>query len=288
MRKTKIGIIGTGNIGTDLLYKALKSKYLEPTLFMGRNENSKGIAIAKELGIQTSTKSIDALVENPDLCDIVFDATTAKFHYEHARILKALNKKVIDMTPARVGKMCIPVIDDKDYMECDNINMITCGGQASVPIIRAVSDAVSDIKYAEVVATIASVSAGIGTRDNIDEFTQTTKDAMIEIGHVENAKAIIVLNPAMPPITMHNTIYLNIKDPDMDLITDAVNAMVHKVQKYVPGYSLILEPTLENGHVTVMVQVVGAGDYLPSYAGNLDIISCAGIAMAERWVKENG
>lgn len=288
MRKAKVGIIGTGNIGTDLLYKAMRSEYLEPTLFMGRNEGSKGIEIAKKLGIKTSTKSINALVERPELCDIVFDATTAKHHFEHARILRELNKKAIDMTPALVGKMCIPVINGDECLGYDNINMVTCGGQASVPIIRAVSDVVPTVKYAEVVATIASLSAGIGTRDNIDEFTQTTKDAMIELGNVNNAKAIIVLNPAMPPITMHNTIYLEIDNPDMRKLTFAVSEMVKKVQKYVPGYSMVLEPTVENGHVTIMVQVTGAGDFLPAYAGNLDVISCAGIAMAERMVQRNG
>ena len=287
MKKAKIGIIGTGNIGTDLLYKALRSSYLEPTLFMGRHEDSKGIQLARSLGIRTSTQSINALMNDPDSCDIVFDATSAKYHYEHAKILKKLNKKVIDMTPARVGKMCIPPINGDDCINEENINMITCGGQASVPIIRAVSDVQPGIRYAEVVATIASVSAGIGTRENIDEFTQTTKDAMVELGHVNNSKAIILLNPAKPPITMHNTIYLQIDRPDMARINQAVRRMVQIVQQYVPGYTLVFGPMIESGRITIMVQVIGAGDYLPSYAGNLDIISCAGIRMAERWVRKN-
>lgn len=288
MNRAKIGIIGTGNIGTNLLLKALRSDFLEPTLFMGRNENSRGMKMAKEMGIRTSAESIEALVREPDLCDIVFDATTARYHLEHAKILKALGKRVIDMTPARVGRMCIPSINADDCMECDNINMITCGGQGGVPIVRAVTNVQPDVEYAEIVATIASLSAGIGTRENIDEFTQTTKEAMIEIGNAPNAKAIIILNPADPPIIMHNTIYLQIAHPDMDEITRSVREMVKTVQQYVPGYTLTLEPTEENGRITVMVQVTGTGDFLPSYAGNLDIISCAGIAMAERWVKANG
>lgn len=288
MTKLKVGIIGTGNIGTDLLYKSLKSDKIEPTLFMGKRNDSEGIQIAKRLGIPTSINSIEALIHHPEQCDLVFDATTASAHYEHARILKRLGKKVIDMTPARVGKMCIPAINAQDCLNEDNINMVTCGGQASVPIIKAVSTAMNGrVRYAEVIATIASKSAGIGTRNNIDEFTQTTKDAIIQIGKVNNAKAIIVLNPANPPITMHNTIYFDVENPDMPRISDSVHYMVKKVQKYVPGYAISLEPTLENGHVVVMVQVTGAGDYLPAYAGNLDIISCAGVKMAEMWKEQS-
>ena len=288
MTKLKVGIIGTGNIGTDLLYKSLKSDKIEPTLFMGKRNDSEGIQIAKRLGIPTSINSIEALIQHPERCDLVFDATTASAHYEHARILKRLGKKVIDMTPARVGKMCIPAINAQDCLNEENINMVTCGGQASVPIIKAVSTAMNGrVRYAEVIATIASKSAGIGTRNNIDEFTQTTKDAIIQIGKVNNAKAIIVLNPANPPITMHNTIYLDVENPDMPRISDSVHYMVKKVQEYVPGYAISLEPTLENGHVVVMVQVTGAGDYLPAYAGNLDIISCAGVKMAEMWKEQS-
>lgn len=288
MTKLKVGIIGTGNIGTDLLYKSLKSDKIEPTLFMGKRNDSEGIQIAKRLGIPTSINSIEALIHHPEQCDLVFDATTASAHYEHARILKRLGKKVIDMTPARVGKMCIPAINAQDCLNEDNINMVTCGGQASVPIIKAVSTAMNGrVRYAEVIATIASKSAGIGTRNNIDEFTQTTKDAIIQIGKVNNAKAIIVLNPANPPITMHNTIYLDVENPDMPRISDSVHYMLKKVQEYVPGYAISLEPTLENGHVVVMVQVTGAGDYLPAYAGNLDIISCAGVKMAEMWKEQS-
>ena len=273
MKKAKIGIIGTGNIGTDLLLKSLRSDYLEPTLFMGRRKDSGGIELA--------------LIAEPDLCDIVFDATTAMFHYDHSRILHDLGKRVIDMTPARIGKMCIPSINSEECLHLDEINMITCGGQGGVPIVKAVTDAQPDVQYAEIIATISSKSAGIGTRENIDEFTQTTKEAMIEIGGVPNAKAIIILNPAEPPIVMHNTVFFQINNPNMEKITESVDRMVKKVQSYVPGYSLVLEPTEENGRITVMVQVVGLGDYFPPYAGNLDIINCAGIAMAEKWVLNN-
>ena len=287
MKKAKVGIIGTGNIGTNLLLKLLRSKYLEPTLFMGVNEDSRGMMIAKEKGIMTSAESINALIRNPELCDIVFDATSARFHPKHAEILKKLGKKVIDMTPARVGKMCIPAINGDECIDLDNINMVTCGGQGGVPIVKAVTEVHPDLKYAEIVATVASVSAGLGTRENIDEFTQTTKDAMIEIGKAPRAKAIIILNPAEPPIMMHNTIFFEIDNPNMERITDSVKKMVHNVQPYVPGYKLVLEPTESDGRVTVMIQVTGTGDFLPPYAGNLDIITCAGISMAERWVKKD-
>ena len=285
MNRIKVGIIGTGNIGTDLLYKIQKSDYLECSVFAGHNKESKGIQNAKGLGVNTTYNSIDYFIENPDCCNIVFDATSADAHKMHAPILKKLQKFVLDLTPARVGKMCCPVLNENDILDCDNVNLITCGGQASVPIAYAIKRADNSVKYIEVVASIASLSAGIGTRNNIDEFTQTTSDALREFTGTMHTKAIIILNPALPPITMTNTIYAIIDNPNMDAIKNSVFEMEKNIQKYVPGYKVIVGPVYESGRVTTIVQVVGAGDYLPKYAGNLDIITCAAVEIAENYVK---
>lgn len=286
MRKIKVGIIGTGNIGTDLLLKLKRSKVLECGMFTGRNADSKGIAIAKELGVLTSAESIAAIQNDPDCCDIVFDATSAGAHKMNAPVLKDLGKFSIDLTPSRVGKMCVPVLNMEECLEETEVNLITCGGQATTPIAYAISRVHPETRYIEIVATIASKSAGKGTRDNIDEFTQTTRDALTEFTGIRKTKAIIVLNPAEPPLTMHNTIYALIDNPDMDAITKAVLDMEKNIKRYVPGYKIVLPPTFENGRVTTTLQVVGLGDYLPKYSGNLDIITCAAIEIAENYAKK--
>lgn len=283
MEKLKVGIIGTGNIGTDLLFKINKSELLECTLFMGRREDSEGIKIAKRMGINTSVNSINTLTDNPNMCDLVFDATSASVHLYNAPILEGLGIYAIDLTPARIGKMCVPAVNIDECIGLKNVNMVTCGGQGTIPIISAIRTIHPDIKYTEIVASIASKSAGMGTRNNIDEFTQTTKDAIIEVGGVTSAKAIITLNPAEPPKYMHNTIYMKIDKPNIDAMIEAVKIMETEVQKYVPGYKVLLCPTYENGRVTTMVQVTGTGDFLPLYAGNLDIITCAAIRVAEQY-----
>ncbi len=284
--KIKVGIIGTGNIGTDILLKLKRSELLECGIFAGRNQDSKGIKIAKEMGIFTSTDSIKAIQDNPDCCEIVFDATSANVHKVNAPILKEMGKFAIDLTPAHVGKMCVPVLNLEECMNEKNVNLITCGGQATTPIAYAISKIHPETKYIEVVATIASKSAGAGTRNNIDEFTQATRDALTEFTGIRNTKAIIVLNPAEPPITMHNTVYALIDHPNMDAIRKSVREMEQKIRKYVPGYSIVMEPTYENGRVTTTLQVVGLGDYLPKYAGNLDIITCAAIEIAENYARK--
>lgn len=284
--RVKVAIIGTGNIGTDILLKLKRSDILECGMFVGRNPDSKGIQIAKEVGIPTSVDSIRAIEENPNCCDIVFDATSANVHKKNAPILKRLGKFAIDLTPAHVGKMCVPVLNLDECMEEDNINLITCGGQATTPIAYAISKVHPEVKYIEIVATIASKSAGTGTRNNIDEFTQATRDALTEFTGIQNTKAIIILNPAEPPIIMHNTVYALIDHPNMDAIRKSVSEMEQKIKKYVPGYKIVLEPTFENGRVTTTLQVVGLGDYLPKYAGNLDIITCAAIEIAENYARK--
>lgn len=286
-RKIKVGIIGTGNIGSDLLAKVVRSDVLECGIFAGHNRASKGLLRAREMGVPTTYESIRYIEENPDCCEIVFDATSARVHQYNAPILKRLGKYTIDLTPAHVGGFCVPQVNLEEAMKWDNVNCITCGGQATIPIAKALNDTAM-VKYLEIVATIASKSAGPGTRENIDEFTQTTKEALVEIGGIKNAKAIIVLNPAEPPITMRNTVYALIEKPDMDAIRAAVSMAANEIKKYVPGYRIILQPVYENGRVTTSVEVTGSGDFLPEYAGNLDIITCAALEIAEskarRWL----
>lgn len=285
MNKVKVGIIGTGNIGTDILLKLQRSDILECGIFTGRNPDSEGIKIAKKIGISTSVDSIRAIEAHPECCDIVFDATSANVHKYNAPILKGLHKFAIDLTPAHVGKMCVPVLNMEECLEEDNVNLITCGGQATTPIAHAIAKVHPETKYIEIVATIASKSAGAGTRNNIDEFTQATRDALTEFTGINNTKAIIVLNPAEPPVTMRNTVYAVIDHPDMEAIRKGVQKVVAEIKKYVPGYKLIVEPVYENGRVTTTLQVIGLGDYLPKYAGNLDIITCAAIEIAENYAK---
>lgn len=286
MEKLKAAIIGTGNIGTDLLVKLQRSKFLQCTLFSGRNRESNGIKKAQSLGVNISFESIQAIEKDPGCCDIVFDATSAETHRYHAPILRNLNKFVIDLTPSRVGKMCVPVLNLQECLSEKNVNTITCGGQATSPIAHAITKIHPETKYIEIVASIASKSAGSGTRANIDEFTQTTRDALARFTGIEHTKAIIILNPANPPIIMRNTIYALIDDPDMEQIKTEVKKYVAMIQEYVPGYRMVVEPILQNGRVSTTVEVVGLGDFLPQYSGNLDIITCASIKIAEEYAKK--
>ncbi|MFH1728387.1 MAG: acetaldehyde dehydrogenase (acetylating) [Pseudomonadota bacterium] len=285
MNKIKVGIIGTGNIGTDLLIKIQRSKTLECSIFTGRNATSEGIKKANSLGINTSFDSIKAIEENPDCCDIVFDATSASFHKNHSSILKKMKKFTIDLTPSKIGEMCIPVINMDECLKLDNVNLITCGGQAAVPIAHAITKVHPDTEYIEIISSISSKSAGPGTRANIDEYTQTTKDAIIKFAGVKRAKAIIILNPAEPPVLMHNTIYALIKNPNLEKIKSEVNLIVKEIQQYIPGYKLKIGPIFENGRITIMIEVIGSGDFLPKYSGNLDVINCAAIKIAEEYAE---
>ncbi|MFZ2385723.1 MAG: acetaldehyde dehydrogenase (acetylating) [Candidatus Omnitrophota bacterium] len=286
MSKMKVGIIGTGNIGTDLLMKVNRSEYLECGMFAGRNADSEGIRRARALGVNTSTDSIRAIEEDPGCCEVVFDATSASVHRQNAGILKKLGKYAIDLTPSQIGKMCVPALNMEECLGADNINLITCGGQAAIPIIYAIMEVHPDTEYVELVSSISSKSAGPGTRLNIDEFTQTTRDAIESFTGVRKAKAIIVLNPAEPPVLMHNTIYAKMNKPDLSRLKREILAMEKTIRKYVPGYRVTLGPVAENGRVTTMVEVVGLGDYLPKYSGNLDIITCAAVNMAEAYARE--
>jgi acetaldehyde dehydrogenase len=239
------------------------------------------------MGITCSDKSISAIEDSPGCCDIVFDATSAALHRGHSDTLKKLRKYTIDLTPSKIGKMCVPVLNKWECLSVDNINLITCGGQATIPMIKAIKDANPAIDYVEIVASISSKSAGPGTRQNIDEFTQTTKNAIRDVCGLKcDTKAIIVLNPAEPPIMMHNTIYMKMEHPNMDLIIKAVKETEEKLKQIVPGYRVTCGPLYENGRLIVMIEVIGLGDYLPVYSGNLDIITCAAVNMAEAKAKQ--
>ncbi|MBS1482387.1 MAG: acetaldehyde dehydrogenase (acetylating) [Clostridium sp.] len=280
MEKIKVGIIGPGNIGTDLMYKVMKSSSLEMKLMAGIVE-SEGIWRAAGLGFDTSIEGVDAIAADTEI-RIVFDATSAKAHLHNAPILKKAGKIVMDMTPAAVGPYVVPCVNmDSLPFDTDNFNMVTCGGQATVPIAYAINR-VADSEYTEIVSAISSKSAGPGTRANIDEFTDTTSKALEIVAGSYKGKAIIVLNPANPPLMMTNTVYALVKNPDEARIKDSVEAIVKEVKSYVPGYRLRVPPVLDGNKVTVIVEVEGAGDFLPAYSGNLDIINQAAVATAEK------
>ena len=274
MKKVKAAIIGSGNIGTDLMYKLQRSDCLELTAMIGIDAESEGLRRANSAGYRVFTNGIEDFVERPELADIIFDATSAKAHIRHAEILQDMGKTVIDLTPAAVGPFVCPPVNSGEHLGSMNINMITCGGQATIPIIHAINEA-ADVTYGEIVATISSLSAGPGTRANIDEFTITTRRGIEEVGGADKGKAIIILNPADPPILMRATVYCEVKHDDKEQIRESIMNMEKRVQGYVPGYRLKQEPLFDGNRVTVFVEVEGAGDYFPKYAGNLDIMTAA-------------
>lgn len=306
MGKTKVAIIGSGNIGTDLMIKILRlSESLEMSVFVGIDPESDGLARAKRMGVLTCHTGVDGLLEMPEWKDIkiIFDATSAKaHHYNWEKIKVYKDKKIIDLTPAAIGPYLVPPVNFTDNLDVRNVNMVTCGGQATIPIVAAVNR-VAKVHYGEIVASIASKSAGPGTRANIDEFTETTSEAIEKVGGADKGKAIIVLNPAEPPLVMRDTVFTLSENGDREAIKESIHQMVLEVQKYVPGYELHQEVQFDeipenesvfieglgNRHglkTTVLLKVVGAGHYLPEYAGNLDIMTSAARATAERIVHE--
>lgn len=284
-KKLRVGIIGTGNIGTDLLIKIQRSQYIECSIFTGRNLSSSGMRVAASMGIRLSDEGISSIVKEPDVCDIVFDATSAKSHLEHAPMLDKLGKFVIDMTPAKIGTLCVPAVNLEEAAKSKNVNMITCGGQASIPIAYAITRVHPEIEYIETVSTISSRSAGPATRINIDEYIETTEKGLKIFSGAKEAKAMLNLNPANPAIDMQTTVMAEISNPNLEQIKFEVEKIASKIQKYVPGYKIIVLPTYDNRRLLITARVQGLGDYLPKFAGNLDIINCAAIEVAEYYAK---
>ena len=286
MGKYKVGIIGSGNIGTDLMYKVERSSHLEMSVMIGIDSASTGLKLASSLGYHTIDNGIEGLLEKPDLVDIVFDATTAKAHARHSELLIALGKKVIDLTPAAIGPFVVPSANLTEHLDATNVNMVTCGGQATIPIVHAIAQ-VCPVAYAEIVATVSSESAGPGTRANIDEFTRTTARAIEKVGGAQKGKAIIILNPADPPIMMRDTIHVLVSEEGKEEeITSSIEKMVQSVQAYVPGYRMRGKPVFDGKKISVFIEVEGAGDFFPSYSGNLDIMTAAAAKVANEIAKQ--
>ncbi|CAM5654726.1 acetaldehyde dehydrogenase 1 [Streptomyces spiroverticillatus] len=293
VRKATAAIVGSGNIGTDLLYKLQRSAHIEPRWMIGVDPASEGLARARKLGVEASHEGVDWLLSQDEKPDIVFEATSAYVHRANAPRYRELGIKAVDLTPAAVGPAVVPPANLTAHLDEDNVNMITCGGQATIPMVYAVSRVVP-VAYAEIVASVASVSAGPGTRANIDEFTRTTSRGIEEIGGARRGKAIIILNPADPPVIMRDTVFCAIpEDADREAIIASVKQVAEDVAAYVPGYRLRTEPQFDepsamNGgmaRVAIFLEVEGAGDFLPPYAGNLDIMTAAATKVGEEFAK---
>ena len=287
--KINCALIGSGNIGTDLLYKALRSEWLNPVWMIGVDPDSEGLARARAAGVNVTHEGIDAALPHfkSDHIQIAFDATSAYVHAENSRKVLAHGVFMIDLTPAAIGPFCVPPVNLEQHMQQQtaNVNMVSCGGQATIPIVHAVAR-VQSVSYAEIIATVASKSAGPGTRKNIDEFTRTTALGIERIGGAGKGKAIIILNPAEPPLMMRDTVHcLTVDPPDEAKITASIKAMVAEVQRYVPGYTLKQQPVFDGRRVSVFLEVAGLGDYLPKYAGNLDIMTAAALRTGEMFAQ---
>ena len=280
-KKLNVAILGTGNIGTDLLLKVLRSEMLNCRLFAGRNLSSPGMTKGSLLGVSVSARGVQSILDLKDDVALVFDATSAEDHTRHAPLLRAAGLVAVDLTPAQVGRMCVPAVNLAACLDEPNVNMITCGGQASIPLAHVIAEVNPGLTYIESVSSIASRSAGPATRINLDEYLQTTERGLQLFTSCPRTKAILNLNPAQPCVHMQTTVMAKIASPDLPRTRERVAAMVAVIRRYIPGYQLILEPMVEHGRLVAMVRVDGLGDYLPRYAGNLDIMNCAAIAFAE-------
>ena len=277
----KAGIIGTGNIGTDLLLKILKTKVITPVIFAGRRIDSDGIKIAQSKGVKVTDQGINYFIDNPKCCDVVYDCTSAADAIEHAKIFEAQGIKVVDLTPAKVGPLCVPSINPSLILKEHNVNMITCGGQASMPMLNLVSKYCDNLEYIEVVSQIASKSAGMATRINVDSYIHTTERAIREFTGCDNCKVILNLNPAEPCVDMQTTMFIKFKSIDFNGLVKEIYRKVEELQKYIPYYELVLPPVINDDVLVLSIKVKGSGDYLPEYAGNLDIINCAAIEITK-------
>jgi len=281
-----VAIIGTGNVGSDLLLKVMASPNLQCGIFAGRRSGSPGLLMAEERGIATSTEGIEAIVEGIESFDLVFDATSAADATRHWALLEPLGASMIDLTPANMGKLCVPALNLDDCLEERYVGMVTCGGQAAVPMAHCIGKATTDLDYLEIVSTSAARSVGPATRANMDEYVMTTERATHEFCDVKTTKTMLVINPSEPGTVMRNTIAVPVSAPvDMDALRLSTTAMEERIQSYVPGYRMVLPPVLAADRIMLTVEVEGRGDWLPPYAGNLDIITCAAIALAEKRIE---
>lgn len=279
--RKRAAIIGSGSIGMDLMYKAMRSRHLDLKMVVGRSLASEGLARARELGIATSAEGIEFLAHHASGIDIVFDATSAQSHRVNEQFFRKANLLAIDMTPAKIGAICVPSINLDSIANERNVNLVTCGGQASIPLAYAIAQAFESLEYIEVASTIASDSAGLATRENINQYILTTEQALRHFSGAGRSKAVLNINPAKPGINMQTTVFAKGSYESLEKVQASVRQMVARVQRYVPGYQVVLEPIESMGYLTMSVTVRGSGDYLPAYAGNLDIINCAAIAVAE-------
>ncbi|MFL2129244.1 MAG: acetaldehyde dehydrogenase (acetylating) [Ruoffia tabacinasalis] len=286
-KKIDVGIIGSGNIGSDLMMKLLRNDLLNPTYMIGIDAESRGMKMAAENGLTTISTGIDGLKDVENKPKMLFDATSAKAHEYNNQVAQELGIQMFDLTPAAIGPFTSPTVNINDHLDKTNVNLITCGGQATTPLVAAIND-VASVKYAEIVATISSASAGPGTRANIDEFTETTSKALEEVGGADKGKAIIILNPAEPPILMRDTIYAIVEEDQLDeeKIVKATRGREKEIQAIVPGYRLRTDPIFDDNQITLFVEVEGAGDYLPVYSGNLDIMTASAVGLAEAFAKK--
>ena len=276
----KAGIIGTGNIGTDLLLKLIKTDFIEPIIFAGRRMDSNGIKLAQEKGINVTDQGIQFFIENPNYCNLIYDCTNAIDAKKHAKVFEDQGIKVIDLTPAKVGDLCVPTINPESIKRKGNVNMITCGGQASTPLLNIISKH-CDLEYIEVVSQIASDSAGMATRLNIDNYIHTTERAITEFTDCSNCKVILNLNPAVPQVDMQTTLFIKAKNIKFSSLNKDIYKTIKNLKEYIPHYELVMPPTINNDILVLSIRVKGTGDYLPEYAGNLDIINCAAIEISK-------
>jgi len=280
----KVGILGTGNIGTDLLIKVLRADFLTPVIFSGRRMDSDGIQVAQKHNVPVTDMGIEYFIQNPNVCDVVFDCTNAMDAIEHAKVFAEQGIRVIDLTPAKVGPLCVPSINGDVINTNGNVNMITCGGQASLPLLNLIANNCESLEYVEVVSQIASKSAGMATRINVDNYIHTTETAIKKFTNAKNCKVILNLNPAEPCVDMQTTMFIKFTNLNYEALSEQIYKKIKELRTYIPFYELTIPPVINDDVLVLSIKVKGAGDYLPEYAGNLDIINCAAIEITKRLI----